>query len=147
MKTSRWIVVALALLALMPLRGDVQAQQNRFDLWTCSVDDVGATLTTCKQAPEPGLSLYLTDVVINSTTSLGGTYLLRYGTDANCGTGTTSLLPSAAVVPRIAYTGTGSISDSLSLQTPLRVPSGKALCIICSVTNTCTAQLIGYVAP
>lgn len=117
--------------------------------WSCGLDNIGATLTQCQAAPAAGLRLYLTDVVVSSTTATAGQFLIRYGTGSNCGTGTTSLLPSAATVVRIPYPPNTSTSGPtrINLRTPVAAPAATAICIICVATNTCVAQLVGYVAP
>jgi hypothetical protein len=93
--------------------------------WSCSLDDIGATLTLCIRAAEEGSTLYITDLVGQSTTGTAGQFILRTGTGSNCGTGTASLLPSA----------------------PIRVPHGKDLCLLGVATQTFTGQIWGYVGP
>lgn len=117
--------------------------------WSCGLDNIGATLTQCQPAPAAGLRLYVTDVVITSTTATAGQFLIRYGTGANCVTGTTSLLPSAATVARLPYPANTSVvgPTSISLRTPVAAPAANAVCIICVATNTCTVQMTGYTAP
>jgi hypothetical protein len=148
MKTlGRTLPLLAALLALTALRSSVHAQSTPGVTWACSVDDVGATLTQCKLAPEPGQRLYLTDVVVTSTTAVAGLFLVRTGTGANCGTDTASLLPSAPTVPRVPYPANTAAPTVVKLSTPVMAPLASSICIICSVTNTCTAQMSGYVAP
>lgn len=117
-------------------------------LWTCSLDDIGATLTKCVLTPAPisdtTLSTYVTTVIGESTTATAGLFLLRYGTGTNCGTGTTSVFPSAATVPRIQYPGNAANPTVIALTTPLKVPPGKDLCLIGSATNTFTGQISGF---
>lgn len=144
---GRVLPLVVAVFALIGLRGDAQAQSSPGIDWACSVDDVGATLTQCKSAPEPGWRLYLTDVVVTSTTATAGLFLLRTGTDANCGTGTASLAPSAATVQRIPYLGNTGAPTVLQFRTALKAPLASSICIICSATNTCSVQMSGYVAP
>jgi hypothetical protein len=115
--------------------------------WTCSVDDLGATLTLCKDGVPPGYKLYITDLVAQSTTSTGGLMLLRYGTGTNCGTGTTSVLPSAATVPRINYSSNALPPTHLTFTVPVSVPAQKDLCIIGTATNTLSAQIMGEIRP
>lgn len=115
--------------------------------WTCSLDNIGATLTECKAAPGAGLKLYVTDIVIQSTTATAGLFLIRYGTGTNCGTGTTSLLPSAATVPRLGYPLNTAAPAVISQTTPIAAAANNAVCIICTVTQTCTVQISGYTAP
>lgn len=117
--------------------------------WSCGLDNIGATLTQCQPAPAAGLRLYVSDVVIASTTATAGQFLIRYGTGANCVTGTTSLLPSAATVARLPYPANTSAigSTTIHLRTPIAAPAANAVCIICVATNTCTVQMGGYTAP
>lgn len=115
--------------------------------WSCSLDAIGATLTQCQAAPGAGLRLYLTDLVIQSTTSTAGQYLVRYGTGTNCGTGTASLLPAAATVVRLGYATNAGAASPLQFSTPLAPPANNAICIICVATNTCTVQMSGFTAP
>jgi len=139
-------VIELGVLA-WGLKGPVNAQSSPSgEAWTCSVDNIGATLTLCK-ASKNNYRLYITDVLVQSTTATGAGFLLRYGTGSACGTGTVSLLPSGAAVPRIGYPAATSAPTKLSFVTPISAPKDTDLCIICTVTNTCTAQLSGYAAP
>ena len=115
--------------------------------WTCSLDDIGATLTKCKDKAVDGQRLYITDITITSTTATAGLFLLRTGTGTNCGTGTLSLFPSAATVPRIGYPGNASAPTTIRFVTPLKPPAETDLCLIGSATNTATFQISGYVAP
>lgn len=119
--------------------------------WTCSLDDIGATLTKCvlNAGPQPDSTqaLYLTTVIGESTTATAGLFLLRFGSGTNCGTGTTSVLPSAATVPRLAYPANTAPPTTIFLTTPLKIPAGKDLCLIGSATNTFTGQLAGYLGP
>jgi hypothetical protein len=115
--------------------------------WTCSLDGIGATLTQCQAAPGAGLKLYLTDLVINSTTATTSNFLVRYGTGANCGTGTTSLLPAAATVVRFTYPSNTAAPLHLSFYTPLSAAANNAICILCTNTNTCVVTMTGFIAP
>lgn len=115
--------------------------------WSCSLDNIGATLTQCQAAPGAGLKLYLTDIMVQSTTAIAGQFLVRFGTGVNCGTGTTSLLPAAATVVRLAYPSNTATATSFSFLTPLSATAANAICILCVVTNTCTVQMSGFTAP
>jgi hypothetical protein len=141
------VVFIALLLAYAPAWSPVKAQSPPpGEPWTCSVDAIGATLTLC-QPTIADLRLHLTTIVIQSTTATAGQFLLRAGTGANCGTDTVSILPSAATVPRLAYSGNALFGTVTPLATPVIAPGGNDICIICTATNTCTAQLIGYAAP
>jgi hypothetical protein len=115
--------------------------------WSCSLDDIGATLTRCALAPEEGSTLYITDLVGQSTTGTAGQFILRTGTGSNCGTGTASLLPSAATAARIVYPANTAAPTHLRFGTPIRVPHGKDLCLLGVATQTFTGQIWGYVGP
>jgi len=120
----------------------------RGEAWTCSLDDIGATLTLCKQATEPGTGhRYITDIIAQSTTATAGLFLIRAGTGTNCGTGTVSVLPAAATVPRIVYAGNALIPVVFSMTTPIQVPRDKDLCVIGTATNTISIQIQGTVGP
>ena len=134
-------------LVMLQLTGPINAQSSSpGEAWECSLDAVGATLTLCETA-KSGYRMYLTDVVMQSATATGGLMLVRYGTGSACGTGTVSLLPSAAAVPRLAYPANTAATTHINLQTPLSTAKETDLCVICAVTNTCTVQLSGYIAP
>ena len=140
-------VFALAvLLSVVTLPTPVAEAQITGENWTCSVDDVGATLTRCKVAA-PGYRLFLTGVSIVSTTATAGQYLIRYGTGTNCGTGTTSLLPSAASVVRFGYVANTLGTSPLTLSPGVPAAKSTDICILCVATNTCTVQMTGYAAP
>lgn len=140
-------LVALAVFTIFdPGSAEAQSPGRSFE-WTCSLDNIGATLTQCQHSPEPGMRLYLTDVIANSTTATAGLMLIRTGTGTNCGTGTLSLIPGAATVPRFGYPGNASPAGAFNLISPLRAPSASAICVICTAVNTCTVQLSGYLAP
>jgi hypothetical protein len=116
--------------------------------WTCSLDNIGATLTLCIQAPsDPTVTRYLTYVVAQSTTTTAGQFILRYGTGTNCATGTVSLLPSAATAARIAAPANTAAATVIALPSALKIPPGNDLCVLGVATNTFTGQLGGYVGP
>lgn len=116
-------------------------------IFTCSVDNVAATLTkVCTAQSDPTLTMYVTTVVAQSTTSTAGTFLLEYGTGTNCGTGTTSFFPSAASVARLGSAANTAAPTVIALTTPLKVPAGKDLCLLGVATNTTTAVIAGYLA-
>jgi len=145
--------VVLAALALSLLTGpEIKAQTSGLQ-FTCSADNIAATLTkltNCDDADlpaQPGMRRYITDVVAQSTTTTAGQWILRYGTGTNCGTGTTSLLPSAATVVRLAAPANTAAPTIIPLRTPVIVPSGQDLCVLGVATNTVTIQVNGYVAP
>ena len=119
-------------------------------LFSGGVTAIAATLTQIVAAPAAGTSLYVTDISAVSDTATAGQMTLRYGTGANCVTGTTTLWPAAAAVTtgKFPYPANTAASPSIyNFSTPLKVPAANALCIICVATNTCTASVQGYTAP
>jgi len=141
----RYVLLLLSLV-FVPQVG-AQTSPSRGEPWTCSLDNIGATLTLCKANQDPALKLYITDIFAQSTTATAGLMLIQYGTGANCGTGTTSLFPSSASVPRIVYPSNALFTGGIAFNGPLIVPGGKDLCVLGTVTNTVTIQMIGYMAP
>lgn len=126
----------------------VQAQPVSGERFSCSADNIGATLTklTCDRSPGD-LRWFLTDIVAQSTTATGGQMILRYGTGTNCGTGTTSIFPSAATAVRFGYPGNAIAPTVVNLLTPVVLPKGVDLCVLGVATNTVTIQVTGYAAP
>lgn len=117
------------------------------EIWTCSVDNIAATLTRCKDNPDPQRALYITDIITQSTTTTGGQFGLRYGDSgtANCGANTANVLPSGVATARFSSPANTSPAGVIQLLTPLRVPAGKDLCLLGVATNTTTAQINGYI--
>jgi hypothetical protein len=142
---------ALAALLLLALITGSQAQPSLSGSnqgltgWSCSLDDIGATLTLCQRAAEEGRALYITDIVAQSTTTTVGQFILRTGTGTNCGTGTASLFPSAATAVRWAYPPSTAAPLHLAFASPIRIPHGKDLCALGIATETLTLQAWGYV--
>lgn len=115
--------------------------------WSCTLSGIAATLTQCQAAPGAGLSLYVTDIVVQTTTTTSGTYAVQYGTGTNCGTGTAALFPGGATANRWNAPITTSSASNFSFITPLAVPANNALCVIGVATNTIRIQMHGYTAP
>jgi hypothetical protein len=115
--------------------------------FACSVNAIAATLTQCQAAPGAGLSLYVTDLWWQSTTTTAGTGALQYGTGSNCGTGTTALFPASGTANRYGYPASSTAATNFSFATPLKVAANNALCIIGVATNTVRADILGFVAP
>jgi hypothetical protein len=152
-----WLLGSVALV-LLTLGGNqhVDAQGGSYEYWSCSLDDIGATLTECiasvTSRPLSTLTqekLIVTDIVAQSTTTTGGLALIRYGTAANCGTGTTSLIPSAATVPRLFYGASTGAPLVIHLDPGLVVPAAlfqaahPRLCVIGTAVNTVSIQISG----
>lgn len=123
------------------------AREDHPNAWTCGLDGIGATLTECRATPGTALSLYITDIVAQSTTATAGQFLLRRGTGTNCGTGAASVFPSAATAVRFAYPANTVAPTIISLKTPIKVAADEALCAIGVATNTLTIQITGFTAP
>lgn len=117
--------------------------------WSCSVDNIAASLTKCAPTPAApaGLRTFITDIVAQSTTGTAGQFLLRTGTGTNCATGTASLFPGAASVVRYAAPANTVAPFVANLNTPLIVPADTDVCLLGVATNTVTAHLSGYYNP
>lgn len=140
---------------LVPSDSTVQAQGTYPGIaFACGADDIGATLTRLKISgggeclgPVDNNRRYITDIVAQSTTATSGLWILRYGTGTNCGTGTASILPSAATVARLVAPANTIVPTVMHFNTPLIVPTGKDICVLGVATNTTTLEVSGYVAP
>lgn len=140
-------LLILAMFAWAPHPAAAQPPTPNRGTWTCSLDNIAATLTECQPVAATGLRYYLTDVVAQSTTTTGGLFLLRTGTGANCGTGTASFLPAAATVIRFAQPANTAPPLVIGLRTPLPAPLGAAICVLGVATNTVTITLSGFLNP
>lgn len=130
--------------------GALYVRQGGPVMWNSALTAIGATLTEIRAAPGAGLKLYVTDITVMSDTATGGQFLLRYGTGANCGTGTTTLFPAVAALTtgKLPYPGNASSALTREFVTPIsNIVANNAICVICIATNTCTIQLNGYTAP
>lgn len=141
--------------ATQPVSGTVTANQGGTwymrnggaTSWSCSLDNIGATLTKCATSPGAGLRYYVTDIIINSTTATGGQFELQTGTGTNCGTGTANFFPAATTTARFGYPGNAAASLFMQFTTPLTPPQNVDICIKCIATNTCAVQMQGFTAP
>lgn len=115
--------------------------------FTCSLSGVAAALTECQAAPAAGLRYYVTDIVVQTTTTTSGTYAVQTGTGTNCGTGTVALFPKASTAARFNAPISTQATSSISFVTPLVAAADHALCVIGTLTNTISIQISGYVAP
>jgi hypothetical protein len=156
MSRTRAVVGLAAILAvsILPLRLEaVESQNESSGTWSCSLDNLGNTLTLCKSAPNGGYRLYMTDLFAQSTTTTAGLMLIRHGKSvstggaAACATDTVSLLPAAATAARIAYPANTAPALEHAFQTPLEVPPNRDLCILATATNTVSVQLQGRLKP
>lgn len=121
---------------------------NRF---TCSADNIGNSLTALSAgcadaATSASTSLYITDIVAQSTTSTAGQFILRSGTAANCGTATASVLPSAASAVRFTSPPNTVAPTVINFTTPIKVTADHGLCVLGIATQTTTIQVNGFIA-
>ena len=143
------ILLALCLLLVGSAPASAQVYVRGGDLshsWTCSLVGLVATLTQC-QALATGVTYYITDIVVQTTTTTAGSYAIQYGTGTNCGSGTGALFPSYATASRfLAPISTAPTAD-IALTTPLAAVVGNAICVIGTGTNTINIQLSGFYTP
>lgn len=119
-------------------------------MFSAAIPDVGATLTEIKAAPTGGQSIYVTDVMLGSSTSTAGTFALRSGTGTNCGTSTTGVIPQPGVsspTGLISYPANSANVFVLNMTMSIKLPAGHALCVIGSATNLARGQVNGFIAP
>lgn len=157
LKEHGWMLVGGIVLTLMGVvfmaAPATEAQtQHGGALWSCSADDIGATLTIMQASPPgsgqclglTGQKRLVTYIVAQSTTTTAGTFILRYGTGTNCGTGTVSLIPSAATAARLAAPANTAAPTVILLSPALAIPAGQDLCVLGVATNTFTGQVGGH---
>lgn len=118
-------------------------------LFACSATGIAATLTQLTNcgAPGAGLSYYITSIVAGSTTATAGNFLLRYGTSANCGTGTTSIYPQAETTAVGFLPANTATPFTLMYPTPIKVPANNLICVLGVATNTTRIDVAGFIAP
>lgn len=110
--------------------------------FTVTAPSTATTVSLIVGAPSTGNSIYVTNlsfsISVASTSTTNEQFWLRYGTDANCGTGTTAIWGSlnAANTP-----------VAVTFSPPLKVPSDKALCWQHAVTGSKIVNMTGYTAP
>jgi hypothetical protein len=129
------------------LDGALYVRPNGPVTWSCSLNSIAATLTQCQAAPAAGLTLYITDIAVQTTTATSGTYAIQYGTGSNCGTGTTALFPSSGTSNRFNAPINTQPMAHFSFTTPLEPAAANAVCLIGVATNTISVQMNGYTAP
>jgi hypothetical protein len=146
----RFALLGIVLALLLPATGETQAVVGQ--PWTCAVDNQDDSTVRCIAAPEPGMRLYVTDVLAQSTTATAGLFNLVHGTaaalggSANCATGETTFFPPGAV-SRYAAAANTLPATSYRPRQPLIVPAGRDVCVVGDGGNAVTVQLFGYVAP
>lgn len=124
-------------------------QQGGPVTFTCSATGIAASLTqlTGCGAPGAGLSYYITSIIAQSNTSTAGNFLLRYGTNANCGTGTTSIYPGAATTAVGFLPANTAQPLVLTFPTPIKVAANNLVCALGVATNTTLIDVAGFIAP
>jgi hypothetical protein len=116
-------------------------------LWRCSVNAIAATLTQCQAAPAAGLSLYVSWLAWQSTTTTAGTGAIQSGTGTNCGTTTTAIFPASGTANRYGYPASSAAATTIFFPVPIKLTAAHALCVIGVATNTVRADLGGFTAP
>lgn len=92
-------------------------------------------------APGAGLSIYVTDVMFDSSAAgiaADAFPTLKYGTGGTCGTGTTvfwGALTAAAVTKNEHFS------------TPIKIPANNEVCWITSTAGSKFVQILGFIAP
>lgn len=117
------------------------------DWFTSGFNSIGATLTEVKAAPAAGVSIYVTDIAIQTTTATSGTYAFQSGTGTNCGTATTTVFPVSGAANRFNAPINSQAMANFHFVTPIKLTAAHALCVIGVVTNTVSGQVNGYTAP
>ena len=142
----------VVLAAALSLSGDVRAQ-TRGEVWSCGVDEIFDVRTLCRLAPEPGMRLYVTDVIAQSTTATGDLFSLWYaksvatGGTANCGSSDEAQILPPSVSPWFAASNNATAPAHLRFNPALIVPTGKDFCLQGGTNESITIQVLGYVAP
>lgn len=148
----RFLVLGLLLFIAAPVSAQMSSGKyyvspsgpGRF---SAGFNAVGASLTQVQAAPAAGLSLYITDIAIQTTTTTSGTYAFQSGTGSNCATGTAAVFPSSGTANRFNAVITSNGMGMLNFRTPLKLAAAAALCVIGVVTNTVSGQVNGFTAP
>jgi len=115
--------------------------------WRCSLVGLGATLTQCQAVPlESQNRHYITDIIVQTTTTTPGTYSIQTGTGTNCATGTAALFPSTGTSDRFDAPAIAQGLNSINFVTPLQPPAGAAICVIGEATDTTDIVIHGFLA-
>lgn len=124
--------------------GNEFVRQDGPNQFNCTVTLSTNTTTQCQAAPGSGLKAYVTDFQLNTTTAgTATTVTLKYGTGANCGTGTTAL--TAINYPNVA----AGITSIIGPRTPLIPAAANAICATQAGTTpgTTVVEVRGFIAP
>lgn len=116
-------------------------------IFSAGFNAIAATLTQIQAAPAAGLSLYITSIAIQTTTTTSGTYAFQSGTGANCVTATTAVFPSSGTANRFNAVITTNGMGIMNFSTPIKLTAAHALCVIGVATNTVSGQVTGFTAP
>jgi len=141
-----FFVLLLVLIAGFSFAQSMSPMDDPARFWTCSVTGVGTTLTQCQAAAPANTRHYIKGYIAISTTSSGGTLLLRSGTGTNCGTSTTSVFPSSLTTVAIPYAGNTTAPVPMIFPSPIPVTIAHAVCVLAVATNTVTIQIFGFTA-
>lgn len=112
----------------------------------CGLDNLAATLTRC-QIATAGQRLFITDMVVQTTTATSGTFSVQSGTGTNCGTGPAALFPTVSTSARWNAPINTQPLSVMQFLTPIIAATAQDICVIGTATNTIRIQLMGYVAP
>src|SRR5262245_52171814 len=118
--------------------------------YTAPVSDIGATLTQIVAAPSGGQSVYITSIVLVSSTATAGAFNLQSGTGTNCATGTLGVFPQwglGSPTLTIPYPANTVAPLVIFLPQPIKLPASAALCVLGTATNLARGTVVGFVAP
>ena len=156
LRAEVWVLIAALLLTLLvftawPAHAQTSSRviidhPNRYQ---ANVADIGATMTQIVAATS-GQRVYVTSLVLVSSTATAGSFALRAGTGSDCATGTTGVLPQPGVrspTLTLVYPGNASTPLNLQFSPPLVTPQGYALCLVGVATNLARGAVLGFTAP
>src|SRR5262245_58870108 len=150
---TRFVVGVVTLLLMLALHAHLHAQSRVIidhpQRFAANVGDIGATLTEIVAATT-GQYIYVTTIILSSSTSTAGTFALRAGQGSNCATNPVGMFPQPGVSsPTLTYVYPANTAVPLviTLQPPVRAPAGYALCLVGVATNLARGQVHGFIAP
>jgi hypothetical protein len=144
------LVVGILALAVALAQAQTRMVYDHPGRFAANVADIGATLTELVAAPTGGQAVYVTTIVLASSTATAGAFALRAGTGTNCGTNPVGVFPQPGVSsPTLTYVypANTAVPFYVLLQPAVRLPAGYALCLIGAATNLARGQVHGFVAP
>src|SRR5262245_44655133 len=96
-----WMALAVSVLVAVLLVTEVGAQSRVIidhpSRFAANVGDIGATLTEIVAAPSSNQYIYVTAIILSSSTATAGSFALRAGQGANCATNPVGLFPQPGV--------------------------------------------------